>query len=247
MKNPYLDENGCDTAYYIFHELYLCRIPLVQLRSIDEIRTFGMPSAWDPVVDRQMANEPQLVMKPISEMAELYAQGAQIGIVRPEDTKRIYDRVSNHLEAWKHHIINRLNTNKAPIEDLLLLVKFASAVYEHAKFHMDEEFLESQFGRAFSQRHLNTSSLVSGIVSGAFVNANGGRATAEKSEEEDPHARYPKRQSMAEDFANKLTIRSLNRKPAAVSEDAAAIPDGLSIGSTRSFVDALFDTKEGDA
>lgn len=240
MKNPYLDEHGKDTAYYIFHELFLCRVPLIQLRSIEEIREYGMPSAWDPIIDRQIANEPQVVMLSIARMAELVDQGATVGVVRPEDTKRIYDRVTDHLIAWKHHITSKLNVGKAPIEDLLKLDRFANKVYEHAKFHMNEEFLESQFGRAFSQRHLNATSLVSSIVSGSFV-----RPTDQPTE--DPHARYPKRESMAEDFANKLTIRSLNRKKELNAPATEVIPSGLNIGSARSFVDNLFNSKEGDS
>lgn len=245
-SNPYVDEYGNDTAYYIFHELYLCRVTLSQLRSIEEIREFGMPSMWDPAEDRMIANELQVIQISIAKMLELHDSGAVIYVCKPEDTKRIYDRISNHLIAWKEYIRTKMNSGNAPIEDLLRLDEFANVVYEKAKYHLDQEFVESTFGRAFSELHMSAASLVSGIAAGSYVQTPDSDAVGD-----DPsliEQNFPRRVSMQDDFTNRLRSRMLNRKKP-VTSPVETVPSSIGVkpnSPNRNFISDLLSSMSKD-
>lgn len=130
-----------DPRYPIFQELYLVRIPVLQMRSVEDIKEFGVPISGDERTDRMISDEVRQVMLPISKLVELFKQGCRIGVVNGPDTKRMYEAISVYLEIWKNRMINRLNTVNIPTEDLIDLDRFAHSVYERAKWHFTDEFI----------------------------------------------------------------------------------------------------------
>jgi hypothetical protein len=244
MKNPYVNEEGYDTAYYLFHELYRCRIPFVQMRSVEELRLYGIPSVGDPVLDKHMANELQTIDICIDKIYEYWKGGADIRIANVSDTKLIYERISNHLNDWKHYISSRLNQGTAPIEDLIGLDRFANVIYEHAKFHMTDDFLEFNFNKIFSDRHRSATSMVADIAAGVFARQAPTPGLSHQQTEDEIHAQYPRRTSMAESFASRLTLSSLNSAARAQSQ-AATDEATVAAGSVKSFADFLFQNEEG--
>lgn len=135
-----------DTRYWIFKELFHVRIPFIQMLSVEELQFYGMPYSGDPVFDKQTPNELRDVMIPISEMVKYYHKGTQVYIVGEETPKIIYEHITNHLLAWKNQIQTQMNLANVPIEDLKLLDDFANSIYEHAKYHLTDEFIGSITG-----------------------------------------------------------------------------------------------------
>lgn len=136
-----------DTAWYITRKLYKCRIPYFQTLSPDYIKFMGMADSGDEHTNVQMRNELIDVQITIGRMAEYYAEDAQVHIPDPKVTKEIYERVHEHLQAWKRDMEESVNPGQVPIDDLLKLDQFASALYPHAKRFFDKEFIESKFAR----------------------------------------------------------------------------------------------------
>jgi hypothetical protein len=146
----WVPEHQRDTAYYICRSLFQCRVPYIHTVSVDYIKLFGMPASGDPAHDRAMASELTIRMLSIDKMAELYKNGVTVRLVKYTDAKVIYEHISNHLNAWKIHLENGLNIRHAPIDDLVLLDKFAVAVYAHAKYQFTTEMVDSILARRMS-------------------------------------------------------------------------------------------------
>lgn len=140
-----VDKKGRETRWYLWHEVYLVRLPRIQLMSEDEIRNYGLLDSGSVVENRLTMHEMAEVMLPIVKIMYHYENGARISVVKPSDTKWIYDRITAHLEAWKKYLDTKLNIGNAPIEDLIRLDKFANAVYPHATEFFKRSYVETKF------------------------------------------------------------------------------------------------------
>lgn len=141
----YIKPQNRDTRYPLWFVRYQCRIPYIQLLSIEELEENGLPTSGDIHHDHAMQWEPRLVSLPIHRMAELWSNGANISLVNRLDAPKVFEAISKHLHAWKDHIMHSYHPNKPPYEDLLILDQFASVVYDKAKFAYDENFVEKHF------------------------------------------------------------------------------------------------------
>jgi hypothetical protein len=167
----YLPESERNTAYYLFSraERYGCRLRKMDTMSVDYIRFFGTPTAGDPDYDREMRNEIVDRQLTIAEMACYFRDGVTVRVVKRDDTKKIYERITDHLIAWRD-ALSSLNHPQAPIEDLLVLDEFAHKVYEHARWHFKDPYTTSLLERAMNARFGNMGILGQGNHSLPTVN-----------------------------------------------------------------------------
>ena len=128
-----------DTAAPLWDELFTVRIPQLQMTTTHDIEKFGTYTTGDRGIDKAMSNQWRTTMLPISKMVEFYQEGCQIKIVYEADVKKIYEFISDHLNAWKDMLTNGINVGNAPVEDLIAMDAFANAVYEHAKYQFTQE------------------------------------------------------------------------------------------------------------
>jgi hypothetical protein len=169
---------------------------------MDEMREYGTPTSGDPDFDAQMRNERVDVMLTIAgpnSMMHYWDQGITIGVVNEKDTKRIYEMIANHLDAWRHHLTTDLNNRGAPLDELIKLDKFASVVYAHAKFHFPKDFVDSILARQVTQSRVSRANL------NAAYEPKPIKVNEETGEEQIDHAKviaeqYPDRVSMADAF-----------------------------------------------
>ena len=147
---PYVPEDQRDTAWYIFNQKFMCRVRFIDTLSTDYIKIFGMPSIFDKHEDRATANELNEYYLTIAQIAEYFKRGINVRVVKEKDTKEIYERISQHLEAWKEELRTTFNIKDAPIDDLILLDELAVAVYQHAKHHFTREFVSSSLFNALT-------------------------------------------------------------------------------------------------
>ena len=122
-----------DTAWFIFNEIFVCNVRNFQTMTLDYVKAMGVNTSGDEEIDRGAAMSMVAIAIPVSKMMEYYERGAAIGVPNPEDCKRIYLIVNNHLRAWADIVKNSFNPGKVPVKDLLALDKFAASVYPHAE------------------------------------------------------------------------------------------------------------------
>lgn len=136
-----------DTAKNIFDYLFMVKIPEFQSRSIAHIKMYGTYTTGNRAVDKTLSQNWLTTMLSIDGMIEYYKEGVMIRIVNYDDTKKIFEFVQDHLEAWANYLKNGINIGDAPRDDLILLDEFASKVYEHAKYVSRSTIVESMFAR----------------------------------------------------------------------------------------------------
>lgn len=136
-----------DTRWYLWEEKFLCRVPFMQTMSKDYLRIHGVPFTGHVESDRSMHQELVQRMLSINQMTEFFGQGTVISVCKHEDTKRIYEYISNHLKAWKRELEVALDVRNAPLEDLKLLDRLAASVYVHAQEHFTDAVIDSILAR----------------------------------------------------------------------------------------------------
>ena len=147
IMQDYVPEAQRDTRWWIWNSKFTCRVPYQETMSIEYMRHFGTPASGHTPSDQQTANELVTRMLTIAEMIEFFGRGVTVAVVKVDDTKTIYERISDHLNAWKKELTKSLNIRNAPLEDLILMDKFATQVYRHAKSLMPVEYTESLLAR----------------------------------------------------------------------------------------------------
>lgn len=158
--------------------------------SPEYLRLFGMPTVGDPTIDATMHNQLCHRYVTINQMVEYFKKGIAVRVVNHADTKRIYELITNYLLAWKENLQTGINIGDAPIDDLILLDRFANVVYQHAVQHFTPEFLNSRLMQQLNGegKWKSRDSLVKP------------KAVNEKGEV----ARHPQRESMSQLFSDRV-------------------------------------------
>lgn len=141
----YIPPENRDTRWPLWFIHYQCRVPYVQMLSPEDLANDGLPTSGDPHHDHAMQWEPRLVGLPVHRMAELWNTGACVALVNAKDAYTIYNDIEKHLIAWKNKIEAQYNPGFVPEEDLLLLDRFATSMYEHAKPFFNAGFINAHF------------------------------------------------------------------------------------------------------
>lgn len=131
----YIPESQRDTRYPLWIETYKCKIPAVQMRTLDDLRYNGTYVSGNPAFDHATNWERIHVYLPVVKMIEHWSNGANVFIVDIDKHARtIYDACEAHLRAWENHLESSYNTRNVPEEDLIMLDEFAQLMYAHAKW-----------------------------------------------------------------------------------------------------------------
>lgn len=178
-----------DTSYFIWEPLFRVRVPQLQTTSAEYLRHFGTPTTGDASIDRDLANQLIDTAIPIIKMVEYYKKGIPVYIVKTADTKTIYEYIENHLLAWKRKLEVGVNIANAPIDDLIVLDKFANSIYEHAKYHFSPDVVESVFLRGMPT--INRSSFIQQPQ------------VVDQSKTQEELDNYPKRDSLTDHFKDR--------------------------------------------
>lgn len=161
----WLPESERDTSWYIFNQKFRCSVPHIAMRSSEHIKHFGMPSCGIKEIDTETARERIDTYLSINQMVEYFKKGTIVGVKKISDTKLIYERIVDHLNAWKKQLREGLNNGEAPIDDLMELDQFANAVYAHAQFQFTNEIVESLLMRRMDEiMPFNRDTLVAGMA-----------------------------------------------------------------------------------
>lgn len=187
---PYIPEDQRDTRYYIWNERFRCKMRYADTISLEDLRRFGIPTSGDRARDRDMMDSRVDRYLSINEMVEYFRQGIEIGVCADKDTKKIYEYISDHLEAMKEEVRRSFSTAHLPVDDLILMDQFANSVYENAKYHFTREDADSLIAQCMNNIVSFTPENILGVEKAAPV------AVAEENEED----KLPKRTGLAQYF-----------------------------------------------
>jgi len=137
--------SGYDTTKEIWEKLYMVRLPSLDATSMSFLKHHGTYVTGIKEIDNANVNNWITTYITIDKMVEFYKQGVTVSVIRPSDTQLIYEAIEKHLVGWRTMLEKGINIGNAPIEDLIEMDKFANAVYEHARYHIPEELIESLF------------------------------------------------------------------------------------------------------
>lgn len=117
----------------IWDNIYQARVPYIDTLSVDNIRQFGLPTVGDMRLDKDMHTQPLNVVITINDMVEYFRRGVVVTLVNNQDAETIYNLINAYLLAWHGELEVGINIGDAPYDDLMLMDRFASAVYPHAR------------------------------------------------------------------------------------------------------------------
>lgn len=148
--NVEIDPNK-DSSEYIFDVLFEVKVRNVDLISEQELKNYGSYSTGMELFDQD--NMTQLVSANLSiaQMAEHRSKGYHLRYVHPRDVLKIYEFTQHHLNRWVSALTmtgGSLNGGGAPLNDLMILDRYCSEVYEQAKFYDQAKLtsLEQRYG-----------------------------------------------------------------------------------------------------
>lgn len=128
-------------AYKLFHYYFKCYIPQYCLYSEAYYKEMGIPTTQDRAIDRTLANNPVLSQVTIAQMAEHFANGATLQLEKPEESAKIYQLITAHLDDWQVISNDPLDTTEPPVEDLRKLDALATELYKTARGYLSRDQL----------------------------------------------------------------------------------------------------------
>ena len=144
---PWIPEHQRDTRYYLWEKKFLCNLRYGDTFSIERLKTQGIYTSGDPATDRAVMNSQNKFWLSINQMVEYFQQGITVGVVNREDTAKIYEYITNHINAFRKEISMAFNLDGLPLDDLIILDEFATTVYEHAKHQFTKEVAHDLIAR----------------------------------------------------------------------------------------------------
>lgn len=190
-----------DSRWWIWNKLFRCRVSNIQSMSVDYLKQFGMPTSGDARYDKETAHEQVIRMLSINQMVEYFRSGITVGVCDVKDTKEIYEIIVRHLEAWKQKLHFELNVRAAPVDDLVLLDDFASAVYKHARHHFTRQYVSSLLAQRMSTTLRVTRDRIMKPLEPQVLTINGVPAKEEEK-------KYPEHESMSDVFLGRKRVVS---------------------------------------
>lgn len=124
-----MSENIRTPAQKIFNDVYICQIQYMHTLSDVKMNVFGIGTTGNIHYDDATLRQWVSVQLTIAQMAEMFSQGINIILQRPDDSVQIYEVVTEHLRIWHNHVKNNINVGKVPIDDLRKMDDFANAVF----------------------------------------------------------------------------------------------------------------------
>jgi hypothetical protein len=138
-----------DTTVGIWDHVYKCSIPMLASRHIEDIKDSGVHLSGDPDMDADIKGRQFVCYINIDKMVEYYREGVPVRVLDRKDTREIYDAISKHIYAWMEQVKHGVNVGGTPIDDLILMDRFASSVYEFARHLFEQDDYATLLSRHF--------------------------------------------------------------------------------------------------
>ena len=164
MSSQQMNIDTNSAAFKIFNQLFKVIMPVMQVRTIEDIQQRGVVISGDRQYDAAMRAERRLYYQTIAQLVEFHRRGVAIQVVNPKDCVAMYQLVQDHLEVWAQALKFSFNirADQDLIDDLIAMDAFATAVYPRAQHHSDRRAHMSTFAQEFlgySKRGKSTNAL----------------------------------------------------------------------------------------
>lgn len=132
-----------DTVSDIWDRSWRCMFSRNLTTPIDHIERVGTYVTGDDEVDRQQKDEIIDTYITINDMVEMHRKGIRIDIYNYDDVADIYKIIERHILAWKRNIEECVNIGDAPLDDLIAMDAFATAIYTKARYVLPDNPVSS--------------------------------------------------------------------------------------------------------
>lgn len=123
----------------LFKDSFRIRMPKGMIRSIEEQQSLPDLMSGDRKIDEMQQREMvTLYITPVA-MIGYYKEGIPFYIHNEKDAARIYEAIIDHTSAWRKSLRFDLSGDECPAQDLLDMEKFASEIYDIAKYHFSSD------------------------------------------------------------------------------------------------------------
>lgn len=122
--------------YKLFHYPFYFKVPEVFTISDTELEVRGVPTTGDALQDQMVAMEPITVQATIRQMIEYRRDGAEITLVNPEDSGKIYEIIAAALGDISAQLDRSLNVQLQDQELIRDLDDFAGELYKIARHYI---------------------------------------------------------------------------------------------------------------
>lgn len=120
-----------ETTEGIFDTIFMVRVPSISTYDPKMVEEFGSRTTGDKSMDDELLESTTVVGISIDKMLDLHDQGYSISVLNTSDMERIYNKIQDHLNAWRTHLTISVHVGKAPIDDLVKLDKFATTIFSN--------------------------------------------------------------------------------------------------------------------
>jgi hypothetical protein len=143
--NNFSDIQHTKLALPLWERIFMVRVPQLDSTNTQYIKFFGTPTTGDKDIDQALANQPLTIYINIDKMVEYYRRNVRVAVVRRDDVKVIYDLIQAYLDFWKRKLAFVLHPGSAPMDDLIMLDRFAQAVHDSIRYEIHQQESMSPF------------------------------------------------------------------------------------------------------
>lgn len=147
-----IDSKEHTAMYKLFHYLFYFQVPEIFTVSDEELSIRGRVTTGDSVWDQRLALEPIVIQATIRQIIEYRRDGAEITILNPEDSAKIYEIIAEALGVISDQLDRSLNIQIKDQELIRDLDDFAGEVYKIARHYIAKGSVDTSKGLGVFER-----------------------------------------------------------------------------------------------
>lgn len=137
-------------AYKMFNWRYPVMISGIHLMTPEYASKAALITSGNAKADTDQLRAPVEVQLTIADLAEFLGDGVSFRLVRPEDSKAIYQIIMEHLRNWMTAMTMDPNRQNTAEKDLILLDRLAGEIYKYARHYMSSDPVQGSAQRHFA-------------------------------------------------------------------------------------------------
>lgn len=149
MKKEQLE----DPTWKLFNRVWPCRIEYIYTINQAVTSEYGHIVSDDPEDAQRQADATVLVSLSIPNMVDKYRNNIPFWLTPKADVHTMYEMIHDHIKRWHEYTLNNFDTSIVPVDDLLAMGEFASALYEVRDRRHDKITVMKQGGESFRKRN----------------------------------------------------------------------------------------------
>ena len=155
-----MERQPSDTVTDMWDKYFLVRLPTLLSRGVDHIKTYGVILSGIKAIDNSIPSQCITTRLPLAILIRKYKEGCTARVVHRADVGPMYNILTEYLTFWYRRLEFGVNVGDAPYEWLILADKFASMLYQFARYEYGESFVKtSLMGQISELKPINAGNL----------------------------------------------------------------------------------------